>query len=164
MIDDGIICALGEGRWYLTFTSAGAETVEATLKDWADTWGHDVHIVDLTAGRGAINVAGPPLESCLRAVTATPLDAEAFPYLQHREITVAGVPCRAIRLGFVGELSFELHHESDRSVELWDALLEAGAAFSALAPTASMRCASCGSRRATSWSVRTPTSTRPRQS
>jgi sarcosine oxidase subunit alpha len=131
VIDDGMVCALGEGRWYLTFTSAGAETVEATLKDWADTWAHDVHIVDLTTGRGAINVAGPSSRKLLESVTTGPLHAEAFPYLQHREITVAGVPCRAIRLGFVGELSFELHHESNRSVELWDALLEAGASLGA---------------------------------
>ena len=59
VIDDGIICSLDGGRWYVTFTSAGATTVEATLKDWADAWRHDVHIVDLTAGWGAINVAGP---------------------------------------------------------------------------------------------------------
>jgi sarcosine oxidase subunit alpha len=39
---------------------------------------------------------------------------------------VAGVPCRAIRVGFVGELSFELHHPRSRSVELWDALMDAG--------------------------------------
>jgi sarcosine oxidase, subunit alpha len=42
-------------------------------------------------------------------------------------IAVAGVPCRAIRSGFVGELSYELHHPRSRSVLLWDALLEAGA-------------------------------------
>ena len=41
-------------------------------------------------------------------------------------MTIAGTPCTVIRLGFVGELSYELHHPSDRSVELWNALLEAG--------------------------------------
>ena len=126
VIDDGIICSLGGGRWYITFTSAGAATVEATLKDWAETWGHDVHIVDLTAGWGAINVAGPCSRELLQSLSGDALGNDVFPYLQHREITVAGVPCRGIRLGFVGELSYELHHPSDRSVELWDALLDAG--------------------------------------
>ena len=41
-------------------------------------------------------------------------------------MTVAGVPCRAIAVGFVGELSFELHHPRGRSAELWDALATAG--------------------------------------
>lgn len=126
VVDDGVICAEEDGRWYLTFTSAGAQTVEATLKDWAETWGHDVHIVDLTATRGAINVAGPKARELLRRLSEDKLDAEAFPYLGHREVTVAGVPCKAIRLGFVGELSYELHHPSNRSVELWDALMGAG--------------------------------------
>jgi sarcosine oxidase subunit alpha len=126
VIDDGIVCALARGRWYITFTSSGAATVEATLRDWAETWGHEVHIVDLTVAWGAINVAGPRSRELLRRLSPDILDNETFPYLHQRDITVAGVPCRAIRLGFVGELSYELHHPSGRSVELWDALLEAG--------------------------------------
>ena len=40
---------------------------------------------------------------------------------------MAGIPCRAIRAGFVGEVAFELHHPRSDAVALWDALLEAGA-------------------------------------
>jgi sarcosine oxidase subunit alpha len=126
VIDDGIICALERRRWYVTFTSSGAATVESTLRDWADTLGHEVHIVDLTTGCGAINVAGPRSRELLQRLSPTALDNEAFPYLHHREIMVAGVRCRAIRLGFVGELSYELHHPSERSVELWDSLVDTG--------------------------------------
>jgi sarcosine oxidase subunit alpha len=126
VIDDGTICALGDARWYVTFTSGGAATAEATLKDWAETWRHEVHIVDLTAAWGAINVAGPRARELLQRLSQDTLDNETFPYLHHGDITVAGVPCKAIRLGFVGELSYELHHPSDRSVELWNALLAAG--------------------------------------
>jgi sarcosine oxidase subunit alpha len=126
VVDDGIICALESDRWYVTFTTSGAEKVEAMMRDWADTWGHAVRIIDLTAGWGAINVAGPRARELLQRLSADALENEAFPYLQHREITVAGVKCRAIRLGFVGELSYELHHPSDRSEDLWDALLDAG--------------------------------------
>lgn len=129
VVDDGIVCALGDGRWYLTFTSVGAATVEATLKDWAETWSHDIHVVDLTAGMGAINVAGPHSRGLLQRLSKDPLENDHFPYLHHRDITVAGVQCRAIRLGFVGELSYELHHRSDQSAELWDALIEAGRDF-----------------------------------
>jgi len=126
VIDDGILAKVDQGKWYLTFTSAGAATAEATLRNWAEMWGHSVHIVDLTAGWGAINVAGPHARVLLQRLSADSLENESFPYLNHREITVAGVRCRAIRLGFVGELSYELHHGSDQSVALWDALMEAG--------------------------------------
>jgi sarcosine oxidase subunit alpha len=57
------------------------------------------------------------------------LSRAALPYPGHADITVAGVRCRAISVGFVGELSFELHHPRSRSVELWDALLATGASW-----------------------------------
>lgn len=126
VVDDGIVCSLGGGRWYVTFTSSGAAAAEATLRDWIETWGLHVYLIDLTAARGAINVAGPRSRELLQRLSDDPLDNESFPYLRHREITVAGVDCGAIRLGFVGELSYELHHPSSRSVDLWDALLATG--------------------------------------
>jgi sarcosine oxidase subunit alpha len=129
VIDDGLICALDGSSWYLTFTSGGAERIEAWLHDWAETWQLDVHIVNRTAAVGAINVAGPRARDLLHSLSSSGLDNHDFPYLHHREIEVAGVQCRAIRLGFVGELSYELHHPSSRSVDLWDALLVAGQQF-----------------------------------
>jgi sarcosine oxidase, subunit alpha len=126
VVDDGLICARGNGRYYLTFSSIGAATAEATLKDWATTWGARVYVVNRTAAIGAINVAGPKARTLLQRLTDGTLDNEALPYLRHRELEVAGTPCTVIRLGFVGELSYELHHPADRSVELWNALLGAG--------------------------------------
>jgi sarcosine oxidase, subunit alpha len=43
-----------------------------------------------------------------------------------RSSSVAGVPCGAIRAGFVGEVAFELHHPRSRGPELWRASVEAG--------------------------------------
>src|SRR5262249_29673525 len=108
VVDDGIIGALGDNRWYITFSSRGGATSEATLKDWADTWAQKVHIIDLTAAWGAINVAGPRSRELLQRLSPGFPDNEFLPYLHHRELTVAGISCRAIRLGFVGELSYEL--------------------------------------------------------
>jgi sarcosine oxidase subunit alpha len=73
-------------------------------------------------------VAGPKAREVLGRVTDDDISKEAFPYLRHRRITVAGIPCTAIRLGFVGEVGWELHHPASRSEELWSALIEAGAA------------------------------------
>ena len=126
VVDDGVVCPLGGGRWYVTFTSGGAEAAEAWLRDWAETLGLEVWIVNETHARGAINVTGPKARELLARLSDDRLTNEAFPYLRHRAITVAGVPCLALRMGFTGELSYELHHARAESVRLWDALLEAG--------------------------------------
>jgi sarcosine oxidase subunit alpha len=76
---------------------------------------------------GAINVAGPHTRDLLSKLSTDDLSADAIRYPGHADVTIAGVPCRAVRVGFVGELSFELHHARSRSVELWTGLIEAGA-------------------------------------
>jgi sarcosine oxidase subunit alpha len=86
-------------------------------------------VIDLTAERGAIALAGPLARALLGTLTDDPIDAEAFPHLGVRELTVGGVPCGAIRTGFVGEITFELHVARRRAPELWRALTEAGAPF-----------------------------------
>jgi len=129
VIDDGLVCAVDGGRFYVTSTSGGADRMESVLRNWADRWELDVHIVNQTAMLGAINVCGPRAREVLVKLSSDPVDPESFPYASHREITVADVPCRAVRVGFVGELSYELHHPRSRSVELWRALIQAGTEF-----------------------------------
>jgi sarcosine oxidase, subunit alpha len=126
VFDDGLICAETEGRYFVTTTSGGASGVEAWLRNWADRWQLEVHIADQTAALGAIVVAGPRARALLASLSSDALDNASFPYMAHRNLRVAGIPCRALRVGFVGELAYELHHPRSRSVELWDALLHAG--------------------------------------
>ena len=57
------------------------------------------------------------------------LDSQAFPYMGVREGTVAGIAARVIRVGFVGELGYEVHMPQHCGEALWDALIEAGAEF-----------------------------------
>ena len=126
VFDDGLLCSLGPDGYYLTLTSGGADQGEGWFRDWADAWSLRVHIANLTGTLGAINVAGPRAREVLAALTSQPVDSAAIPYNQHRELTIAGVKCRVLRVGFVGELSYELHHPRLESERLWDALLEAG--------------------------------------
>jgi sarcosine oxidase subunit alpha len=126
IIDDGTVCALEGGAFYLTVTTSGAERLESWMLDWRDAWGLDVFVVNQTSSLGAVNVAGPHARELLQKLSDDALDKESFPYLRHRRITVAGVPCLAMRLGFVGELAYELHFPASRSEELWDRILDAG--------------------------------------
>ena len=53
--------------------------------------------------------------------------APFFAYLEGRQGTVAGIPVRAMRIGFTGEVSFKLHCPQSGALALWDRLMEAGA-------------------------------------
>jgi sarcosine oxidase subunit alpha len=126
IIDDGTVCAMEGGSFYLTVTTSGAERLESWMLDWRDAWGLEVFVVNQTSSLGAVNVAGPHARELLEKLSDDPLDKQSFPYLRHRRITVAGVPCLAMRLGFVGELAYELHFPASRSEELWDRIMDAG--------------------------------------
>ncbi len=125
IMDDGMILRDADDRFTLTFTSGGASTAEMWVRDWVETWGLKVHVLDRTVSHGAINVTGPLAGELLRMAGVS--DDERPKFLQHRRLEVAGVPCHVMRLSFTGEASFELHHQIDRSVELWQALMHLGA-------------------------------------
>ena len=59
VIDDGMICRESETRFVLTFTSGGAANAEMWLRDWIETWGLRVQVLDRTMSLAAINVTGP---------------------------------------------------------------------------------------------------------
>ena len=122
LMDDGMIVRESDNRFVLTFTSGGASNAEMWVRDWLETWQYKVHVMDRTASLGAINVTGPYARLLLERVGL----ADPPKFLQHVKADVAGVPCHVMRLSFTGEASFELHHPADRSVELWQALMEVG--------------------------------------
>jgi sarcosine oxidase subunit alpha len=123
IMDDGMILRESETRFVLTFTSGGAANAEMWVRDWIDTWGLRVHVMDRTMSLAAINVTGPRARELLQRAGVP--DPPAF--LGHTHEEVAGVPCHLMRLSFTGEASWELHHPVDRSVELWRSLMSLGA-------------------------------------
>ncbi len=135
--DDGVTGRLGEQHWLMTCTSSGAGAVWEVLEDWLQTahpeW--QVHVTPVTGGLTSINVAGPKSRILLERLTSgVDLDAESFPYFNVRRGTVAGVDdCIIWRIGFTGELSYELHVPSGFALHVWETLLEQGADL-AIAP------------------------------
>ncbi|MBJ30882.1 MAG: sarcosine oxidase [Acidimicrobiaceae bacterium] len=129
--DDGVTGRLGEDHWLMTTTSSGAGAVWEMLEDWLQTYKPewDVHVTAVTGGLTSINVAGPNSRTLLeRLVEGVDLSADAFPYFSVRTGMVAGVQdCIIWRIGFTGELSYEIHVPSGHALHVWETLLEAGA-------------------------------------
>jgi sarcosine oxidase subunit alpha len=126
IVDDGTICRVDEDTYYVTTTSSGAGAVEEWFSWWLADWGMGVRLTDLTQGLAAVNLAGPRAREILGALTDLDCSAEAFKYLDAKQAEVAGVPCLILRIGFVGEVGYEIHFAAAHGEHVWDALLEAG--------------------------------------
>ena len=90
VMDDGMILRESETRFVLTFTSGGAANAEMWIRDWIETWGLRVHVLDRTMSLAAINVTGPLAGELLARAGLT--DQPRF--LGHAHADVAGVPSR----------------------------------------------------------------------
>lgn len=128
VIDDGVVGRLAEDHFYFTTTTSGAATVYRELSRLNTMWQLDCGIVNHTGAFAAINLAGPKSREVLATLTDADLSAGAFPYLALREASVAGIPARLMRVGFVGEWGYEIHVPANLGAALWDALMQAGKA------------------------------------
>ena len=88
-----------------------------------------VSLKNITLDYGTLVICGPKSRDVLSKITETDLSNNGFPWLTSKRIIVAGIPLLALRVNFVGELGWELHHPIDQQVELFDAITEAGEAF-----------------------------------
>jgi sarcosine oxidase, subunit alpha len=125
--DDGTLCRLDDDTFYVTTTSSGADAVESWFAWWLAEWGLDVHLTDVSQGLSAFNLAGPSSREILSGLTDMDCSNDAFTYLDGKRAHVAGVPCLLLRIGFVGELGYELHCPGPLALHLWDAISDAGA-------------------------------------
>ena len=91
--------------------------------------GERVEVRNVTDDWGILIVAGPRARDLLSTLTRADLANKSFRWLTGQEIEIAGVPCRALRVNYVGELGWELHHPMARMPELYAAIQQAGEAF-----------------------------------
>ncbi|BAN53845.1 MULTISPECIES: 2Fe-2S iron-sulfur cluster-binding protein [Pseudomonas] len=127
VIDDGVCARLGEQHFYVTATTSGVDRIYQQMLKWNAQWRLNVDITNVTAALAAVNLAGPLSRQVLAKVCEdVDLSAEAFPYLGVRQGEVAGISARILRVGFVGELGYEVHVPARHAERLWDALMQAG--------------------------------------
>lgn len=85
-----------------------------------------VRFTPLTGAMGVLVLAGPKARELLSRVTRADLSNEAFRWLTAQDIVVGKAPVNAMRVNFVGELGWELHHPIEYQNHIFDALFEAG--------------------------------------
>ncbi len=126
IVDDGVIARLDEQSFYFTTTTSGSAGVYRELLRLNALWGLNCSLVNVTGHRAAFNLAGPRSRDLLAGLTSVNLHESAFPYLGVREGIVVGAHARLMRVGFVGELGYEIHVPFTAASRVWDALIELG--------------------------------------
>ena len=119
------ITRMSDTHFYL-LSAAGAELrdLDHLLQGRNDD--EDVAINNITDDRGVLVLAGPKARDVLATLTESDLSNESFRWLTAQEISIAGVPLRALRVNYVGELGWELHPAMADLPQLYDAIFAAG--------------------------------------
>lgn len=122
---DLTVARLAEDRFYIV-TGTGFRTHDfGWITDHIPT-GLDCRLTDITEDWGTLSLMGPKARAVLEAVTADDVSNTAFPFGHVREIAIAGVRLRALRVTYVGELGWELHVPIGDLGTVFDALIQAG--------------------------------------
>ena len=85
-----------------------------------------VRFENLTSGMGVLVVAGPKSRELLSRLTSTDLSSPAFPWLSAQDVSLGLAPAKLLRVNFVGELGWEIHHGIEFQTQIFDALVDAG--------------------------------------
>ena len=130
IIDDGVVVKRGDNDYYFTTSTTRAGATVEWLRYHTRYDGWNYNMLNLTDAFGVINLAGPKARKVLEKVTDADVSDQGYPYAGYRELMIQNtIPLRSMRLGFVGELSYELHVPSSYMQALWDLLTEAGREF-----------------------------------
>jgi dimethylglycine dehydrogenase len=120
---------IGAERFYLI--SAGAlETHDFDVLEKLLPADNSVRIDKVTTQRGVLVLAGPRSRDVLAKVADIDVSNKAFPWLTARLLSIKAAGVIAMRVNFVGELGYELHHPIEMQNAIFDAMMAAGAPFS----------------------------------
>jgi 4-methylaminobutanoate oxidase (formaldehyde-forming) len=124
---DLTITRLAEDRFYIV-TGAAFGVHDADLIRRGLPADGSAHLQEVTSAFAVLNLVGPRARELLAAVTDADLSNAAFPFATAQEIHIGAAPVRAVRIGYVGELGWELHIPTEFGAHVFELLAEAGEA------------------------------------
>mgnify|MGYP000082209547 CR=1 FL=1 len=122
---DVTVTRLGRDHFYIV-TGAGFGVHDA---DWIRRHLPEdgtAQLIEVTSARAVINICGPKSREVLQAVAEEDVSNAAFPFASAQEITLGAARVRAARIGYTGELGWELHVPTEFALHVYDLLWQAG--------------------------------------
>ena len=132
IMDDGVTFCLAPETYLLHSSTGAADRVYAHLEEQLQINRPDwrVSVIPLTTQWANVTVCGPLTREVIRAAgTGIDISRDAFPFMSIREGHVAGIPVRAARVSWTGEMSIELNTPARHGLALWEKILAIGAPF-----------------------------------
>ncbi len=132
VLDDGTTSRLSDDTYFMTTTTGNAERIYAHMRrclqlEWP---GLDATVTPVTEQWGAFAIAGPKARALLEVLQPDFATGNAdFPYMSVREGKLSGIPVRAFRISFAGELGYEIYAPAGMATALWTKALEVGASL-----------------------------------
>jgi len=114
-----------ENSYYLVSAGAFQRLDHDWIQKWMPTDG-SVQFENLTNATGVLVVAGPKARELMKKVSKDDFSNENFKWLSSKKVDIGYAPCTAIRVNFVGELGWELHHPIEYQNHIFDKLMENG--------------------------------------
>ncbi len=128
ILSEFTVARIADDHFYLV-GAAGAEWHDMDVLEAALPDDGSVTLSNISKDFGSLVVVGPHARDVLARVTTTSLDNADFPWLSVRDIDTAVGSVRTLRVGYVGELGWELHAANDQLVALYQAIWAAGEQF-----------------------------------
>lgn len=122
VIDDGTIARLAPDRFRIT----AADPNLAWFMDCG--YGLEAIVEDVSQELAALAIQGPNARRILQQVTMG-VDLDTLKYYRLAPARLGDIPLEISRTGYTGDLGYELWVAPEYAGQLWDLLVEAGAAY-----------------------------------
>jgi len=122
---DVTVTMLAPDRFYVV-SAAAAETHDLAWIERHLPAAGEVTVRNLSAERGVLTIAGPRSRELLRRISGDEFGNERFPFFSSRTVQIGQARVLAMRLSYVGELGWELHHDLADQSALYERIVEAG--------------------------------------
>ena len=118
-----------ENSFYLVSAGGFQRLDHDWIKKYMPT-DNSVIFEDLTNSKGVLVLAGPKSRELMQLVSKDNFENEHFPWLTSKKINIGNYPAIAMRVNFVGELGWEIHHPIEYQNQIFDLLFEHGSKLS----------------------------------
>ena len=129
LFEDGTISHIEQGRYYLTTSTGNQDAINYLFQWWLLVEDFNVQVKNLSLAYAALNITGAESREFLQKIVEIDMSNEAFPYMHCRQASIAGVPVSFFRIGFTGELGYEIHFPAEYGESMWNHLMAEGEEF-----------------------------------